>query len=251
MKIAYKLVTVLGLLFVFASCDHEKILFDGNEAPAAFSFARTSQTVGICNPVVEIGVEVTRISNEDRVVEYSVNPNSTAEENEYVLGTAVIPAGEYVGSFEVEIDFEQLSEGDNRELILDLEVPDDSSINFRGSTTVSYASACVLNEIEFNFVLDNFPEEFDWQLLNAQDEIIAGDNGFGFYADTDGFVETLCLPSGDYTLVLRDSFGDGFCCANGNGSLTVNSIECSGNEEILEVTSEFDGAELTLPLLIE
>ena len=49
---------------------------------------------------------------------------------------------------------------------------------------------------------------------------------------------SLCLPQGQYELVLYDLMGDGICCSYGNGkvSIIVNGIKVveTGNEKFIE-----------------
>lgn len=52
------------------------------------------------------------------------------------------------------------------------------------------------------------------------------------------YIGSLCLPRGQYELVLYDLMGDGICCSYGNGkvSIIVNGIKVveTGNEKFIE-----------------
>ena len=118
---------------------------------------------------------------------------------------------------------------------------------------VEYASACLLNVVEFSFVLDDYPEEFAWQVIDANtSELIAGVTQFGVYADVDSFSESACLPSGDYLLVLFDAFGDGFCCDFGTGSADINLVTCDDTSNVVPTISEdFNSPQLVVPFTID
>lgn len=249
MKNILKSITLLFVTVFFISCEQDPILYTGG-SPSAYSFDKSSTTVGVCDPSVPVTVEVTDAADVDRTVNISVNAQSTALSEEYTYANSVtIPAGEYVASFDVTVDFAQIPEGDSRELILDLDIPDGSSINTRGSISVNYSSACTLNEVEFSFVFDDYPGEFAWQVLDATtQEFVLGVSAFGEYADLESYSETACLPSGDYLLVLFDAFGDGFCCSYGNGSADITLTSCEGNSDVIPtITSEFGGQQLVVP----
>jgi hypothetical protein len=64
-----------------------------------------------------------------------------------------------------------------------------------------------------NFVPDQYPEESSWDIV-GEDGIVAS----GAVGDT-----LLFLPSGDYTFVAYDSFGDGICCAWGDGFFELHN----------------------------
>ncbi|OZV67111.1 hypothetical protein [Winogradskyella aurantia] len=245
-----KLFILLFSLFAVVGCEEDLIEYRGGQ-PTAYSFARTSQTVGVCNPTVPINVEATIASNQERTVQVSVNDElTTALASEYTLGgtSAVISAGDFVGSIDITVDFAAIPVGESRVVVLDLVIPQDGTLNTRGTTTIAFSSACTLNEATLDFVFDSYPQEFAWQLYDEDTgAFITGDTGFGNYAGADGFSTTLCLPDGNYLLRLLDSFGDGFCCAYGNGSATVTANDCDGDTELASVGSEFTGGELFVP----
>ncbi len=66
---------------------------------------------------------------------------------------------------------------------------------------------------------DNYPAEISWDLKDATGAILASDNTItGGVAN----VTSVCIPSsGCVTFTIHDSFGDGICCAYGNGNYTV------------------------------
>lgn len=72
--------------------------------------------------------------------------------------------------------------------------------------------------------LDQYGGETTWQLSNTGGTVIASGGPYtnqgsaGVYLQPD---VNLCVPTGCYTLTINDSFGDGMCCAYGNGYIAV------------------------------
>lgn len=257
MKYKNKYIAIIMLAFILVSCEEDLIRYTGGN-PAAYSFKNETQVIGVCEPTQQVTVESTIKTDSDRSITVSIDEEETsAETDEYSFSSfqVVIPAGKFIGSTDVTIDFAEVPDNVERELILNLEIPSNGSLNTRGSTAIEYTSACALNEVTFDFVLDDFPGEFAYVIINSDGLIVGGEENvdadgapvFGNFAEVESFSETFCFPNGDYTLILIDAFGDGFCCDFGNGSATIISNSCSGDEVLEEITSEFDGQQLQVP----
>ncbi len=80
---------------------------------------------------------------------------------------------------------------------------------------------------EINIQTDNYAEENSWAIFNNNNEIIAYENNllsnqintFNFCQDIDS-----C-----YTLFVYDEYEDGICCDFGNGYISINNLNYSGN----------------------
>lgn len=74
---------------------------------------------------------------------------------------------------------------------------------------------CDGSVMELEIIPDSYPEDISWELLDGDgDEIDTG-------GPSDLEVEK-CLPPNDcYTFTIKDSWGDGLCCAYGEGGYTV------------------------------
>ncbi|MCO6161957.1 M4 family metallopeptidase [Flavobacterium sp. NRK F7] len=77
--------------------------------------------------------------------------------------------------------------------------------------------------VNINFVFDNYPEETSWQILNSSGQVVESGGTYGSQADGSSLTITKCLAAGCYTFKINDSYGDGICCAYGNGSYSVTS----------------------------
>ncbi len=224
----YKFLTILFLSLILTNCEE----FDAgsensSELPLAVAFSKTTDKVFVeeTNPVYLLEVQSTRTSTVDRTVNVTYNATgSTNLPGDYTFNnTVVIPAGSYVGHGTITFNFNNLALGVERKVVFDLEVPgDDYSINTRPKTTITYTPLCELNQVKLTLKLDQYPGETDWEVLDASSAVVASG---GPYATANATVnKEMCLADGNYTLIIYDSYGDGFCCAYGNGSysLTVN-----------------------------
>ena len=96
---------------------------------------------------------------------------------------------------------------------------DEAACNYDAEAILDDGS-CILEGLNFTMtvVLDNYPQEFTWTLVNADGTAVAS----GEYGGLSGtIVTTFCLPDGCYALNVNDSFGDGICCQYGDGSYTL------------------------------
>ena len=81
--------------------------------------------------------------------------------------------------------------------------------------------SCV--DVNLAFVFDNYPEETSWTIRNSAGSTVASGGTYGSQADGSSLTITECLSTGcNYTLTINDSYGDGICCAYGNGSYNLS-----------------------------
>ncbi|MCB0598048.1 MAG: zinc metalloprotease, partial [Phaeodactylibacter sp.] len=81
---------------------------------------------------------------------------------------------------------------------------------------------CYANALTLTITLDNFPEETSWEIRDASNTVVASGGTYGSEPDGSTIVENINLADGDYTFTIFDTFGDGICCAQGNGSYTLS-----------------------------
>ena len=79
-------------------------------------------------------------------------------------------------------------------------------------------TGCNGTEVTLTLVLDNYPGETTWTLSGPNGAVASGS---GYNTANSTVTETFCLPDGCYTFTINDSYGDGICCAYGNGSYTL------------------------------
>lgn len=70
---------------------------------------------------------------------------------------------------------------------------------------------------------DNYPSETTWSVTSETGATVMSGGPYGSAGET--YTESFCLPDGCYILTVNDSYGDGICCAYGDGSfeLTLGS----------------------------
>lgn len=77
--------------------------------------------------------------------------------------------------------------------------------------------------IDLEITTDSYGSETLWEVLDMQNNsIITG----GPYPDVNGgetYNHSICLYEGCFKFVLKDSYGDGYCCAFGNGSFYITN----------------------------
>lgn len=68
---------------------------------------------------------------------------------------------------------------------------------------------------------DNYPEETAWNIKNSSGVTVASGGTYGSQPDGSTLSITNCLVDGCYDFTITDTYGDGICCAYGNGSYNV------------------------------
>ncbi|MBR9922897.1 MAG: T9SS type A sorting domain-containing protein [Bacteroidetes bacterium] len=99
---------------------------------------------------------------------------------------------------------------------------------------------CTGQNVTLTIVLDNYPEETSWT-ITAGGTTYASGGTYGSQPDGSTVVEVTCLNDGCYDFNIFDSYGDGICCAYGNGSYVLEDE--SGN--VLASGGAFGSSETT------
>ena len=84
------------------------------------------------------------------------------------------------------------------------------------SLSTEAGSGCT--DVTLSIILDNYPEETDWEITDANGNIVASGGPYGSQPDGSTVVETACLSSGCYDFTIFDAYGDGICCGYGSGA---------------------------------
>ena len=96
-----------------------------------------------------------------------------------------------------------------------------SFLLFIGLTSLSQTTY-----IDLNLQLDNYPGETSWLITQGSDTVITSPSYEGI-APGSLVEQRIFLNSGVHDFILLDVFGDGICCAFGEGYITVEN-QCSG-----------------------
>ena len=83
-----------------------------------------------------------------------------------------------------------------------------------GPTAAPTATPCYTGTASVSITPDNYGSETTWDIRDDANAVLAsGTNAIG--------ESNIALPNGYYTFTIYDSFGDGICCAYGNGSYSL------------------------------
>mgnify|MGYP006253024745 CR=1 FL=1 len=100
---------------------------------------------------------------------------------------------------------------------------------------------CNGTNVAVSITLDQYGSETTWAITDANGATVA--SGGPYSNGTDGTVvsASACLADGCYDFTINDEYGDGICCAYGNGSYTVSdgSTLASGGEFASSETTNF------------
>ena len=77
-----------------------------------------------------------------------------------------------------------------------------------------------------SLTFDNYPQETSWTLTGQS--LSRSGNGDG-QSPGSSVEETFCLADGAYVFTINDTYGDGICCAYGQGGYTILSADGSVN----------------------
>jgi V8-like Glu-specific endopeptidase len=94
--------------------------------------------------------------------------------------------------------------------------------------------------VNVDITFDNYSEETSWEIIQ-NGNVLASSNGL-YPAGGTSISEAVCLAPGCYDFVISDDYGDGICCAYGNGSYAVSdaagtSLAAGGNFTDVETTN--------------
>ena len=99
----------------------------------------------------------------------------------------------------------------------------ETGVDCGGSSCEPCQSSCADNEVNLKLVLDNYGGETTWNIKDLGGNTLA--SGGPYINNTNGTIvtEDFCLPDGCFNFTIEDSYGDGICCAYGNGSYEISS----------------------------
>ena len=100
------------------------------------------------------------------------------------------------------------------------------------------------HEITVSIVVDNYPSETSWSITeDGTNALLASGGPFPGAPNGSTVSSTECLEAGCYTFTVYDSYGDGICCGQGNGSYTVTSnslgVIATGGQFTFEESTAF------------
>lgn len=117
--------------------------------------------------------------------------------------------------------------------------------NDNSSGSFEYIAQNTLTEYKSSLTLsittDNYGAETSWDITDGYGNVLQTGSGYGNNATV---TETINVPDGDcYIFTIYDSYGDGICCAYGNGEYSLTDSD--GNVVISQTSSSnpFNGSQ--------
>jgi chitodextrinase len=108
------------------------------------------------------------------------------------------------------------------------------TLRYVGTTSTSYRSDMAIDKLNMSsgavagctdvtltLIVDNYPEETSWSITDGGGSTVASGSYSSTVADGSTIIEEACLEEGCYTFTINDAYGDGICCAYGNGSYAL------------------------------
>lgn len=240
--------SVLTLTFLMLSCEEDNSA--DNQLVNNYVGLELSKTVELADAetvTVEGRILASNVSGEDRTFNLVVDPSTTHGAANFSVPTSVtIPAGSKEGIYEVTIVGNSLVDGN--QIVVTLAPSEDfNQTTFYGTysngvltgagtakSTFVLFRPCADTRVRLSITFDRFPEETAWELYDADFNIIdfggfdaAGGNfiGLAMFPDRSTFSVVKCLPSGDYTFVIYDQYGDGMNDGSTvEGSYSMNNL---------------------------
>ncbi len=80
---------------------------------------------------------------------------------------------------------------------------------------------CEANKITLSLALDAYGGETAWELRDSNNTVLFSGGPYPNMGGGATLEQAFCLENGCYTFRITDAFGDGICCAFGNGSYTL------------------------------
>ncbi len=166
-----------------------------------------------------------------------------------VLADGYTVTCEFPGFMSASIDDVEPTEGAPEEVnfqLMDVPVPAFdvwAEINDADTeATITWGEPVLQSEFVLELMTDNWPGETTWNLKNSYGDVVA--SGGPYSSPMTLNTETAQVSPGYYTFTIFDSYGDGICCAEGNGYYnlivdgeTIHSGGEFGSEEIVEFTA--------------
>ncbi len=194
----------------------------------------------VCEPTLSPSIKIRNDGNDDITsmdIEYSVNGGDVASYE----WTGSISTFEQVTIALPSIDFDEASEYVLMAEITAINGGADESADNNILEAVVERAADALNSLTITINTDNYGSETYWEVRNASGSAIAsggnplaadaagsGTTPTGGYDSNATFEEFVVLPAaGCYSFYIVDAYGDGICCAYGQGS--YSAVDQDGN----------------------
>lgn len=234
MKNRIKYLFILCLSLVFVNCEtddgveSELSNFVGFETVTDFAVERNG------TGIADIIVAASETSGADRTFNVVVDEDATTLVAPYsVPSTVIIPANSNIGTLSLSVTDNEMLSFEPQKLVISL-VPQ-IGINVGEAIEIDVVEECVDTFATLQLDFDNWAEEAYYEIydLSGTPTIIfeGGQGGVFTDLDNDSFVTEYCMASGDYGIVVYDTYGDGgtVFTVSANGEVLATGTVPGGN----------------------
>ncbi|TXD85355.1 hypothetical protein ESY86_01715 [Subsaximicrobium wynnwilliamsii] len=170
----------------------------------------------------EVKVYASETSSADRTYGLAIDGGSSLATSYTVPASVTIPGGSNVGTFSVSITDDDNLQFVAQSLVINFEK--EVGLDFSDAFELRVTESCLETIVTFSLTLDIYPDETRWELydLSGAPTIIESFGPFNRPADNGQTVSyDFCLASGDYGIVVYDSYGDGIGDAGSDYNISV------------------------------
>ena len=214
MKKIYSILLIFASLLVLTGCESEDTIPESELGTTHFAFGTQTFDFGVDiagQNTNDIEVYSAFTTTSDRTLEIMVmTEGTTLEAAAYSVPTSVtIPANSNIGLLSVDISDLNLSpDGD----VLIIGFPASEGEYVADSIVLKISRLCPSGTKSLKILIDNtdgYPDEIIIDLINAAGVSIFSIASNELTPDLVPFEYKECLPAGEYTLNIEDSYGDG------------------------------------------
>lgn len=226
---------LVGLLISFAyNCEQD--LETGSTNYVTFYNEGSASVLRIDNNATaekEVKVFTGNKTGSDRTFTVLVDPSSTLQAGYSVPSTVTVPANSNEGSITVSVTDDENLQFVPQRLVLVLQ--DEAGFSTGESISLNIAELCLDTIVKLSLTFDSWAEEASWEIydLSGTPVVIASGGQGGEYdaLDNSSFSTEFCFASGDYGVVVYDSYGDGgtgYTISAGGATLVSGAVPDAG-----------------------
>ncbi|WP_026753884.1 hypothetical protein [Sediminibacter sp. Hel_I_10] len=187
-----------------------------------------------------VDVYASETSSADRTYNLIVDTEASTLGAPYTVPSSVtIPAGSNMGTFDVVVTDDEYLQFEVQSILINFEK--EAGVDFSAPFRLNITESCLDTIATFTLTLDTWPDETTWELYDLSGTpVLIGSGGPYVNPDDDFAVLSFdfCLSSGDYGIVVYDSYGDGI--ADGGYTISVgDDVLVSGVVPGAQSTAEF------------
>ncbi|MGB0980530.1 MAG: hypothetical protein ACPGUH_00380 [Winogradskyella sp.] len=210
MKKYFKYIAIFTLALLF-NCETDEGIKSELSSFVGFENKTNIYVTENATESFDISVAASEVSSSDRTYSISVVEDDTNLTSAYSVPTQVtIPANSNVGSFTVEITDDSTLNFAPQNLVIAFDQV--VGLDFSDNLEIDVTQKCDFNLVDLVITTDDYASETQWQLyriVNGTPTQIESGGPYTSAENNSDILNQFCLESGDYAVVLYDTYGDG------------------------------------------